>query len=316
MRRWRSSRREDGSAAVLDPERVNHANLLRFLALRHRARSYLEIGAADGYTMFRVPVRRKVGVEPFDRVSRRDRARYARASLRNLTFRVHRETSDEYFAHAGAERFDLVFVDGKHTREQVLRDVRSALAVLSPRGLVVVHDTNPGDAAEAWPAESLAAAAADEPPGWRGRWCGDVWKAIVELRQESPELGVVTLAADYGMTVISPRIRSEHPLEALVDVGSLSFADFDRQRAAWLALREPAELERWLAQDPGLAPAAAPTRAGRGERARRRTAVVAVAVAAGFVLFGAVPELLGDRPYNPFGKDSRVAHHHRGAEPA
>ena len=42
---------------------------------------------------------------------------------------------------------------------------------------------------------------------------------------------------------------------------------------------------------------------------RKRLAVVAVLAAGAFVIFGALPEWLGDRPYNPVGKDDRALHH-------
>lgn len=37
-------------------------------------------------------------------------------------------------------------------------------------------------------------------------------------------------------------------------------------------------------------------------------ALATAAVALAFAIFGVLPEALGDWPYNPFGKDSRVAH--------
>ena len=45
---------------------------------------------------------------------------------------------------------------------------------------------------------------------------------------------------------------------------------------------------------------------------RPRTRVAAAVVAAAFILgvFGGLPELLGDWPYNPFGKNSRAVHAH------
>jgi hypothetical protein len=49
----------------------------------------------------------------------------------------------------------------------------------------------------------------------------------------------------------------------------------------------------------------APVRPRRRTR-RRVTAAVAASLVL-FTLFGVVPELLGDRPYNPWGKDSRSA---------
>jgi predicted O-methyltransferase YrrM len=291
---------------------VNHVALLRRLALRYHARSYLEIGVKDGYTLFRVPTRRKVGVDPDASLSVRHRTRYARANRWNLLSRAYVTTSDEFFAKDAKRLFgksgvDLVFIDGKHTYEQTLRDIRSALELLSPHGLIVVHDTNPADIAEAWPADSPEAAAADNPPGWQGRWCGDVWKAVLAVRQTTPELGLTTLPEDFGMTIINPRIAGPAVASVPREIDSLGFEDFVANRHDWLALRDPSTLEAWLARDPKL-PGTASAQPTRPLPLARAFAYSAALLAAVLLLFVGLPELLNDWPYNPIGKDSRVTH--------
>jgi hypothetical protein len=144
---------------------------------------------------------------------------------------------------------DLVFVDGEHTHDQALRDIRNSLALLSERGVVVAHDVNPRTPAEAFAAESFAAARAARVPGWTGAWCGDVWKAIVELRRDDV-LGVRTLRDGVGATVINPRL--ECPLLDIERdaIPALEFDDLERHRDQWLGLGNGDEILEWLAGDP------------------------------------------------------------------
>ena len=39
-------------------------------------------------------------------------------------------------------RFDLAFIDGDHSEEAVLADLRAVIPLLRPGGLIVLHDTN------------------------------------------------------------------------------------------------------------------------------------------------------------------------------
>lgn len=145
--------------------------------------------------------------------------------------------SDDYFA--GLQRdvsFDVVFVDGHHTHEQALRDTNNALRHLSPGGTILLHDCNP----------TSAAAAATEPSAGAGGWCGDVWKAIVELRATRPELSVKVLDTDFGVGVVrrkegggSQDSASPPPELNSDDVARLEYANLESDRARLLGLRPP-----------------------------------------------------------------------------
>lgn len=69
-------------------------------------------------------------------------------------------TSDEYFAkYSPIEFFDMVYVDGDHTRDQVAKDAENAHRAVKPGGLLVFDDygwkghergNNPRDAIDAF----------------------------------------------------------------------------------------------------------------------------------------------------------------------
>lgn len=56
-----------------------------------------------------------------------------------LTVLPVQSLSDEWL---GRRKYGLVFIDGDHEEEAVLRDIQSVLPLLRPGGLVVLHDTN------------------------------------------------------------------------------------------------------------------------------------------------------------------------------
>ena len=51
-------------------------------------------------------------------------------------------TSDEFFSQ-NKETFDLIFIDGLHIHEQVLKDIDNSLNVLNENGVILLHDCLP-----------------------------------------------------------------------------------------------------------------------------------------------------------------------------
>jgi hypothetical protein len=108
---------------------------------RHRAPIYVEIGVDRGHTMRAVSPHaiESHGVDvTFEHVDG------------PLGPNVHRwqMTSDEFFRISEkwmSRRADVVFIDGDHSREAVTRDIAGALSCLREDGVVIVHDTFPGE---------------------------------------------------------------------------------------------------------------------------------------------------------------------------
>lgn len=100
-------------------------------------------------------------------------------------------TSDEFFSNHCTETYDVIFVDGLHLFEQAYKDIVNALAALSERGVVIVHDTRP-----------TSRQTSTRSQGTSGKWHGDVWRAILFLRLTHPDLAVLTVDTDEGCTLI------------------------------------------------------------------------------------------------------------------
>ena len=123
--------------------------------------------------------------------------------------------SDEFFAGPGRhEMYDLIFIDGLHVADQVLRDIENALEVLTSGGTIVVHDCNP-------PSEEAQ----------REDWNGTVWKAWVSLRATRRDLRMYVVDIDHGCGVIQRGHQELIELPAALDYEYLR-----RHRAAILNL--------------------------------------------------------------------------------
>jgi predicted O-methyltransferase YrrM len=195
-----------------DADITRRSEILNCLISLHGLDRYLEIGVAGGENFEAVIAPLRQSVDP-----------HAPA-----TFPM---TSDAFFASGrGCPEYDLIFIDGLHEEVQALRDMENALARLSTRGYIVLHDANP-------------------PTRWHQRpeseyqqgedWNGTVWKAIVRFRLLHPELSVVTMDVDWGCTVIRRGPPRTHVALGLDISAGLTWDLLDTRRAELLNLKAP-----------------------------------------------------------------------------
>ena len=155
------------------PEDYYRWDLIDYLISKYGYSDYLEIGCDKDQLFSKVNLQNKTGVDPY--------------SGGNI-----RQTSDDFFL-ANNKTFDLVFIDGLHTYDQVKRDILNSIKFLNDDGIILVHDCLP---------DTMAKQAV---PRYKMQWNGDVWKAIVDLRQD-PDLDVYTCEMDQGIGVIKKNI--------------------------------------------------------------------------------------------------------------
>jgi SAM-dependent methyltransferase len=205
--------------------------LLNRLADHVRATRYVEIGVQGGecFRNVRVPIW-KAGVDP-------DPSSAATCHA----------TSDAYYAALDAacasgatsratESADLVFVDGLHHAAQVSRDVANALRYLRHPGAVVLHDVNP-------PTEQAAAV----PKGRGAIWCGDVWKAWLDLRATLLDRDLFVVDTDLGCGVVLPLLPGAARRDPfVVPAESRTWAGFEANRREWLRLLSVEDFLRLL----------------------------------------------------------------------
>jgi len=170
-------------------------DIINALIRKFGYKSYLEIGLDDTVNFRAVQCIYKESVDPYftdengnngERVVIDENGELLPYIKECLTFRG---TSDEYFAQS-QNKFDLIFIDGLHTKEQVYKDICNALKHLNSNGMIVCHDCLP----ENFEAQLIPRLAKGQ------EWNGDVWKAIVTLIDMGIVLNVVD--TDYGCGII------------------------------------------------------------------------------------------------------------------
>ena len=188
-----------------DAAALDRTGIINRLCRAASASSYLEVGVCDGANFAAVECARKVGVDP-------DPSSPA----------THKMTSDEFFG-SNTEAFDVIFVDGLHTEEQVARDIENSLRFLAPGGYVVCHDMNP-------PTREMQS---DLYAG--GSWTGPGWKPFARLRMTRPDLEMFVVDCDWGCGVIARGSQETIPW-----VGGLDYSHLEADRASLLNLVSPA----------------------------------------------------------------------------
>jgi len=167
-------------------------DLIDYLIKKYDYKDYLEIGCDRDQLFSRVNLENKIGVDPY--------------SGGNI-----RKTSDDFFINNN-KTFDLVFIDGLHTYTQVKKDILNSIKFLNTNGIILVHDCLP---------DTMSKQAV---PRYKMQWNGDVWKAIVDLRQD-PDLDIYTCEMDQGIGIIKKN-NNTSILKLSTEIDKLKFKDY------------------------------------------------------------------------------------------
>lgn len=150
---------------------VKRWDIINFLIKDKGFEFYLEIGVREGRCFSQIKSLVKIGVDP----------KFCKG------YANYNMTSDKFFSLYKAYCFDLVFIDGLHFHEQVIKDVENSLNLLNPNGIILLHDCRPLKEEMQLRKE--------------GRGNGDVWKAFAYFRKRN-NLEMFTLNTDHGIGVI------------------------------------------------------------------------------------------------------------------
>ena len=171
---------------------MNRTDIINYLIQRYNYNSYLEIGVQFPHSNFdKIEIKNKIGVEPFPVEDMLNKS-------------IVELTSDMFFKSLEENvKYDIIFIDGLHTREQCLADILNSLKHLSDNGTILVHDCLP----------TAEYQTTHEDNG--REWTGDVWKSIVDIKQKDG-LDVSTIDTDWGIGCIrlnADNLGFENPID-------------------------------------------------------------------------------------------------------
>jgi hypothetical protein len=198
---------------------VMRYDLINHCIQKYGYTSYLEIGCQNDLCFNKIQCENKVGVDPNS----------------GGTVRL---TSDKYFnqnavkARSGEQDlFDIVFIDGLHECNQVVKDVNNAINYLNKGGMIILHDCNPKREED------------QSDPNVRS---GDTWKALAFFRSKHG-LDVKTCDSDFGLGIIKfGQNPNKYKFEEKKSFQDLTWNDLENDRVNILNLIHPEEALEWV----------------------------------------------------------------------
>lgn len=184
--------------------------LINKLIKENNYKNYLEIGVKFGSTFNNIECGKKSGVDPNP----------IGVDIEYV------KTSDSFF-ETNNEKFDIIFIDGLHTSEQVYKDIINSLNVLSPDGTIVCHDMKPYGYKEQLPIRQNTK-----------YWNGDCWKAWLKLRINRNDLYMEVANIDHGCGII--RNGEQKTLSFSEE---MEYEFFNKNLVEILNLKEPKDLK-------------------------------------------------------------------------
>ena len=85
-------------------------------------------------------------------------------------------------------QINMLFIDADHSKEAVLQDFIEFFPFVVPHGLILLHDTHPGNEQMMDPA-----------------WCGTAYQAVEEYLRETGSYELMTIPLSPGLTICRKR---------------------------------------------------------------------------------------------------------------
>lgn len=104
--------------------------------------------------------------------------------------RFFKGTTQEFAREIEANplRIDMLFIDADHSHAAVIQDFRAFFPFVAPHGLILLHDTHPGNEQMMQP-----------------EWCGTAYLAAGELLKDTGSYELMTIPVSPGLTICRKR---------------------------------------------------------------------------------------------------------------
>ncbi len=163
-----------------------NSEFIALLASMLRPEVYVELGVhtAGTFNLVAPFAGRAVGVD-IDPTAERHMTHAANTHFHCGTTRSFADQLGE-----SGTMIDMLFIDADHSREAVLQDFRDYFPHVRPQGLILLHDSHPGDESMFVPHEA-----------------GNGYLAVEELSRDTVDYEMVTIALSPGLTICRKRTR-------------------------------------------------------------------------------------------------------------
>jgi Methyltransferase domain len=220
-------------------EKIGHsARRANALAGQLGARRYLEIGVSTGQTFRGVKIAERTGVDPA--------FRFDVSEVTDEFTRLVPSTSDLFFANEPLfPSYDVVFIDGLHTFEQVVRDLSNVMLRTHRRSVIILDDTLPNDVYSAIP--NVAATMRHRKAAGNNdtAWHGDVFKSVFYIHDFWPSLNYRTVVGSGNPQTIVWRSPNGHRAPLFNNLETIS-------RLSYFDLQEHMEVLRRSSEDEAI----------------------------------------------------------------
>lgn len=193
--------------------RIKRTDIINNIIDKYNLNSYLEIGVAhpkNNFDLIHATI--KDGVEP-------------RVKPDEVAYNM---TSDDFFNNYVKRTYDVIFIDGMHTKEQVYIDVMNSIKYLNSNGFIVLHDCHPPTE---WHSRSYEGYLLD-----KGGWTGDVYKGFIKLKHELKDWNCFVVNENYGCGVITQSKLNKNFLSHNVPYDDIEWQYFNDNKETLLDL--------------------------------------------------------------------------------
>lgn len=189
---------------------VTRTQIINAIIAKFSFNTYLEIGVRDANENFNlINIEIKDGVDP--------------APVTTVNFKM---TSDVFFQkESEGKKYDIIFIDGLHTDEQVYKDTINSIKHLNDGGFIVLHDCNP-------PTE-YHIRSYEEYLKTRGQWNGTVFRGFIKLKNELLDWNCFTIDTDFGCGIIT---KHDFGFKTNIDSSQINWVYFNQHRLDLLNL--------------------------------------------------------------------------------
>ena len=164
-------------------------------------KSYLELGVSVGESWKLISCENKIGVDN-------------NINVANEFDGVIHATTDDYFLN-NKDKFDLIYIDALHEKNQVYKDFKNSFNVLNDSGVIIFHDVNPFDISQTHFNSS-----------------GDVFELWIELAKTYK---VYIIKNEYDGDSVGIFIKSENSKFIDIEVKDYTYQFFSKNREDFIS---------------------------------------------------------------------------------